>query len=274
MSVHFHDENHKPSFHEPRWVFITPDMAKEMVSKESTNRRVRPFVVRGYLEAMNSGTWSYSPHGVVLDESGCVSDGNHRMHALKDAAINGLWMLVADWRQKASELRVDLGSRRTLGDFNLEVNSGVVSAATALGKFLNILSASRTVTPDDLAPVLDGSKVFLARLLTECSAAVRGRSSAPVRAAFCAYSFIEKDHARLARIYRSFVLNDSERSPGLITLARAMETRRMDGLEIFARTYYYLECGNQEKPNFKNQETVIERIRSVVTLLLLKGDAE
>ena len=60
-------------------VTVTPDMAFEMLEKNTRNRKVDEKRVRQYAKDMKSSRWALNGSTIVIAEDGTLLDGQHRL---------------------------------------------------------------------------------------------------------------------------------------------------------------------------------------------------
>lgn len=261
--ISLYNSTRRPTLPEPKWVFITPHMAEGL--KSSDNRPPKPSVVKEYKRLMKEGLYRFSPHGIVLDVDGTCSDGNHRMHALAEsdpAIVPGIWMLVADWKINASELRVDRGSTRSLADFYREIDRRSVEAIVCLASLVGIGYGSRR-DPVEMCEVIDCFRDVTQLIIDTCQTTAKGRSSARVKVGvICASLKIGNELA--AKRYRDLVLLTTERTPALESLSRQLENNNMDTCEAIARTYIAMCSNKEDRSNVRISESTIGSVRDLI----------
>lgn len=75
-------------------VFVTPEMAAEWLTRNTTNRRL----VKGHVESLEAvltrGEWMLNGETIKFSKDGRLLDGQHRLHACQNSGI-GLWTYVA-----------------------------------------------------------------------------------------------------------------------------------------------------------------------------------
>ncbi|WP_217200336.1 hypothetical protein [Streptomyces buecherae] len=99
----------------PRAVRVTPEMAREYLSRASVNRRLDVGQVRLLAEAIVRGQWKLTHQGIGFDEAGALLDGQHRLHAIIEANIP-VDMLVVDGLSNDVFPVLDTGKRRSAAD--------------------------------------------------------------------------------------------------------------------------------------------------------------
>lgn len=95
---------------------ITPVMANALLNGMRRNRQCRLMRVEQIATAMRTGSYNgLNGETVVIDEDGCLIDGQHRMKAII-AANMPVKMLVARGVSAAAQDTIDQGLARTSGD--------------------------------------------------------------------------------------------------------------------------------------------------------------
>ena len=62
---------------------VTPELAEEWLKNRAPNRKLRGTVVDSYASDMSAGRWRLTHQGIAFDEAGRISDGQHRLAAIK-----------------------------------------------------------------------------------------------------------------------------------------------------------------------------------------------
>ncbi|MFE6502357.1 hypothetical protein [Kitasatospora sp. NPDC057738] len=118
----------------PRLVVVTPELADELLSRASVNRRLDLGQVDYLAEAIRRGEWQLTHQGIALDgplASGALLDGQHRLHAIIKA--NTAVRIFAFEGLPASAFPVlDTGKRR----------SGADALSSTGEKYLSLLSST------------------------------------------------------------------------------------------------------------------------------------
>lgn len=100
---------------ESKVINITPEMAKEMLSKNmKNNRRVNHSTVKRYARIMKSGGWNLTHQGIAFDDKGELIDGQHRLEAIV-AANTPIKMMVTYGVQhiEGEAFTIDTGTKRS-----------------------------------------------------------------------------------------------------------------------------------------------------------------
>ncbi|MBI5445870.1 MAG: hypothetical protein HY900_32220 [Deltaproteobacteria bacterium] len=145
-------------------VQVTPQLARQWLTKNTRNRHLSPALVRRYADALRAGQWV--PHGqaIQFDESGNLLDGQHRLRAIVEADTSAEMMVVRGVPEVARDV-IDTGRRRSPGDvLSME---GVRDSAT-VGAALRLLFHYDTGSVDKYSdPRSKPSNVDLVQLYAE-----------------------------------------------------------------------------------------------------------
>ena len=92
---------------------ITPEMALDMLCKNSSNRKIRQNRVRYYANQMREGKWHLTGQGITFAKDGTLLDGQHRLHAIVESEIPQEMLVVYDADKVAT---YDCGLKRSISD--------------------------------------------------------------------------------------------------------------------------------------------------------------
>lgn len=102
----------------PQVVTITPEMARELLDRNPSNRPLDNFLVAQMVSQIRGGGWQVTHQGIALDgplATGNVVDGQHRLNAiLKSGVATQVLLFEGVPRETFSVL--DTGKRRSGGD--------------------------------------------------------------------------------------------------------------------------------------------------------------
>ena len=247
-----------PKMPAPKWVFLTPKDAAAMLSA-SGNRPIKMSVKKEYIRKMENGLWRLSPHGITLGIDGLATDGNHRLHALSESKIDGLWFLVTQWPCKASDLRVDSGSIRTMGDF-LSLDQHRVAPLTFLASMINVGSANRR-DPAEMMPLTNAFLPYIDALIDACPTSAKGRSTGVIKAGIIT-ALAEKMNDKIYDNYRAFVLRNSGCFESFVSLARQIDTMKLDSFELFSKAF--IATRNPENVRLYIKDDTLDEARMII----------
>lgn len=94
---------------------VTPALAAEWLSKNTTNRKIRPNVVSKYQRDMETGKWHKKPLAICFDSDGNLGNGQHTLMAVL-ASGKEQELLVARHCTRDQISALDSGLKRTISD--------------------------------------------------------------------------------------------------------------------------------------------------------------
>ncbi|WP_372918731.1 hypothetical protein [Sandarakinorhabdus sp.] len=161
-----------------RLVLVTPDMAREWLTYNNINRRIRRPVVALYAAIMRANHWRATHQGIAFSSTNLI-DGQHRLLAIIELNISQ-WMMVFVEQQDDTFGVLDHGYNRTLRD-DLREDSRIVDPATFIHRLLN----GRHVGPTafEVQAVLRSMRDPLHAILNASGTSAKDRGVAPLRAA-------------------------------------------------------------------------------------------
>ena len=100
---------------ESKILTITPEMAKEMLSRNmKNNRRINHDTVKRYARIMKIGGWNLTHQGIAFDDNGVLIDGQHRLEAIVTANVPVQMMATYGVEHKDGEaFSIDTGTKRS-----------------------------------------------------------------------------------------------------------------------------------------------------------------
>lgn len=107
---------------ETQLLTITPEIAKQLLSKNEHNRRVNVHRVHLYAEEMKNGRWHLHHQGIGIFENGHIADGQHRLEAVI-LANQPIPFLVTTSIPQSAALGIDDHKPRIIGDI-LKISTG------------------------------------------------------------------------------------------------------------------------------------------------------
>lgn len=122
---------------QPSLMFITPEMARLWLQKNTVNRKLRPSYVDFLVKEIKQGRFTYTGDPIRFDEQGNLIDGQHRLTAVDKANI-GINSAVIFGLPPDVFSKLDSGLMRTLADRTalprpvVQVYTALLDAATAV----------------------------------------------------------------------------------------------------------------------------------------------
>lgn len=96
-------------------VMLTPRMAKELLARNTHNRKIAQTRVSIWAEAMKRGEWTLNGQPIVIAKDGTVLDGQHRLLACVQSGVTIPAIIIKGVEQDA-QYTMDTGKARTLSD--------------------------------------------------------------------------------------------------------------------------------------------------------------
>jgi hypothetical protein len=108
---------------------LTPYLAKELLSMNKANRKVKDQSKRSYIDQMKKGLWKENGEPIIIDKDGVIKDGQHRLLAVIDADFSYNCAIIYDVDCDVMDT-IDTGTNRSLPDV-LELNGFSYSGMTS-----------------------------------------------------------------------------------------------------------------------------------------------
>ena len=80
---------------------ITPDMAAQMLERNTMNRNISQLNVTRYANDMASGAWEQNGETIKIAEDGTILDGQHRLWAIIESGVTVTMIVVYNVRKEA-----------------------------------------------------------------------------------------------------------------------------------------------------------------------------
>jgi hypothetical protein len=122
---------------------ITPQMAAELLSKNTKNRVLRPRNVKFLSQQMEDGAWHLTGSGIQIGVSGRILDGQHRLQAVIESGCTVPMFIVSGIDDAAMSV-IDTGMNRRANDV-LSI-SGIKNSGAIAGGVKKILAHKRSKT--------------------------------------------------------------------------------------------------------------------------------
>jgi ribosomal protein L30E len=97
------------------FVVITPDIAREMLRRNTHNRPIREARVNGYARVMTSGDWHNNGEAIKIAVDGTILDGQHRLLAVVKSGATVVILVVSNLPVE-TQSTMDGGAKRNAGD--------------------------------------------------------------------------------------------------------------------------------------------------------------
>lgn len=141
--------------------FVTPAMAQEILSKNTTNRNFIKSRIGYYKHMIEQNQWDVNGESIKIAKDGTLLDGQHRLEAISQSGI-GIYTLVVRGLDKEAFVTIDTGKPRTHGDVlkinGYEGNEKLLAASARIAMFFDENGIWRksgkggrnTVSPQDI----------------------------------------------------------------------------------------------------------------------------
>mgnify|MGYP003650956171 CR=1 FL=1 len=96
-------------------VTMTPEIAKDLLSKNIGNRKVRSTTLSFYKKQMLSGQWKENGEPIIIDTDGVIKDGQHRLMAVVDSNYSYRVPVIYGVKPDVMDT-IDTGSNRSASD--------------------------------------------------------------------------------------------------------------------------------------------------------------
>ena len=94
---------------------VTPELATQLLSKNSNNRKVKKNTLTFYINQMKSGNWKENGEGIIIDTHGVIKDGQHRLMAIVESKQSYLMPIISGVSPFVMDT-IDTGSNRSAAD--------------------------------------------------------------------------------------------------------------------------------------------------------------
>ena len=245
---------------------ITPEMALDMLCKNSSNRKIRQNRVRYYANQMREGKWHLTGQGITFAKDGTLLDGQHRLHAIVESEIPQEMLVVYDADKVAT---YDCGLKRSISD-QLQLanakyaNSVIANNGLAIIKLYmciedhgTISHAVRDYSADDIMTWIDAhmedAEYFTNLLYSQGKSALNGTRRAVIFATLWAIynlniGFTKEDVQRVVRLIRDGLATEDGDAAIIGFRNQIIAKPRMIDTEVFYRLQYavyrYLKKAN------------------------------
>lgn len=96
-------------------VDITPQLAGEMLERNTSNRPLNENRAKTYARDMRGGSWQLNGESLKFSRNGLLLDGQHRLRAIQ-MAERTVPMLVVFGLNDAAQATMDMGAKRSVSD--------------------------------------------------------------------------------------------------------------------------------------------------------------
>lgn len=120
-------------------VNVSPEIAKQLLSKSTINRPLRKDVVAFYAHEMINGRWQLNPaDAIVIFKNGRLGNAHHRLAALIKSGMTLPFLVATDCDEETYKI-MDQGKKRTPGDvFAIKGIPDYNNKSSMIGRYFNI----------------------------------------------------------------------------------------------------------------------------------------
>lgn len=135
--------------------FVTPQMAREILSRNTNNRTLKNSLVKFYQREMDNGLWDVNGESIKIAADGTLLDGQHRLEAIS-RRNKGIDTYVIRGLPKEVFTTIDAGKARTHGDYlkiaGYEGNHCMIAAAARISMLFKRTGEVTTSNSGRLSP--------------------------------------------------------------------------------------------------------------------------
>lgn len=181
-------------------IFITPEMAEQMLGGNTHNRQKRRWWIEAMASAMRRGEWITTHQGVAFTASGRLLDGQHRLEAIISNKT-GVWMLVTTGINEEAFKVIDNGIKRSLADLT-SLPKRLAETCRVIGTVVygGCVSSQQVL---DIAK--SGVEEVHAELIETCGSVKKYYASAPMRTSAVALVMDGVERSGVFKIYADLV---------------------------------------------------------------------
>lgn len=259
-------------------VRVTPDLARDMLKKNTENRPVKKSVIARYAAIMQADNWTLSPDGIIFSNYRLIQ-GQHRLNAV---IVSGrpvdfiVWTNVDDNVFKA----LDRGVSRTASDA-LGIDRRLAEVSTFICRLGNVGGVNVTKKPmdSDVHMISEIFQPYHDFLMENVKGHAPVFSAASFRAAACLRMVSGYDKSYIRDVYEGLVLGEVHRLPRVAqSLVAAVAARRIgsqnsgsrSGIDLFARAWVVFDPSkkNNEKLIVRSHESAVNDLKKIVDMVL------
>lgn len=216
-----------------KFLDITPNMAEQFLSRNTSNRRLRKSWSDALIREIKNGNYQTTHQGIAFTKSGLLVDGQHRLTAIKDSKQT-VKMLVTTGLEDSVFQNIDRGMKRSLSD-TTHLPKKCAEACRLAAEYT---FGSGAISSKDVIDIANtGFEQLHAELMEECSTTAKIFSSAPARVMAIVMVMDGHDKDYVFSVYRNIVLVDIEKMPSIATslIKKAAQGKMKGGGGVFQR---------------------------------------
>ncbi|MBO4719023.1 MAG: hypothetical protein J5658_04015 [Prevotella sp.] len=128
---------------------ITPEMAREYLTRNNRNRPINKTTVEDYARQIEQGLWKLNGEAIIISSKGNVLDGQHRLKAccMADQPIDSVIIEGVDEELFST---IDTGRARTAGDiFAIDGINNPTRKSSVITAYFNLRRNEATYAPSE-----------------------------------------------------------------------------------------------------------------------------
>jgi len=197
-------------------IFMTPELAAQMLSKNERNRPIRKTTVQAYAADMAAGRWEQTHQAIAVDAHGKLLDGQHRLSAVIVAQWSGTMLLATYGKsEETMQLPVDRGVRRTAFDVLQRSRPQVEIASRLLAYTIYYTRSSGNTPLYVIENVLQMHETKIDRIHKICTANKRIIGAATTLAALLLTAYAERSEEESEQSLEQYRLFFEQRYDGM-----------------------------------------------------------
>ena len=244
------------------WTYVSVKHATELVGAIEHNRKVSPALIARYARDMLSGSWGLSESAIVIDESGNVINGQHRLGAVM-LSRRGCWFVVVHGVPRGTIIDMDQGKKRTLpealtlsGEFDGSIDNNIA----AWSKFIMVYGTGQngvSVVPThhEVARFIMDNYTPLTRVRKLMTNTGRGVTTAPVFAVIVQAWIKGESKTRISQFVHTMLTGESQgkQDSAAVRLRNWLLTSEMNyggtgRVEVYEKTRRALRAFLESRP--------------------------
>ena len=174
-------------------VTSSKDLVDWLLSLNTHNRAVKKTVIKSIADEIKRGLWQFTNQGIGITASGWLTDGQHRLYAIREAGYPPAELLIVTGLSDDAQSDVDRHAKRSSADvIRLILNRTVSNQAVAAVKVILsvktdgdrfVMASGGRISEFDLADFMSEYHDTLSAVLQAIGSSMR----APVTAALIEY---------------------------------------------------------------------------------------
>jgi Ca2+-binding EF-hand superfamily protein len=125
---------------------ITPELAKQLLEKNTSNRKLSLPHVRDYSNQMKSGKWKVNGDTIRLSKNNVLLDGQHKLHAIIRSGVSVELVMVTDLEDDVFDT-IDTGKSRNASDIlSIYGSKNSTTLAAGVKKYLLLINGYKSIS--------------------------------------------------------------------------------------------------------------------------------